>query len=54
MSGENGQGGQSIGSTRSTYPEIAANAALVLIAAAYNLLDRRLTAQAEAFEKQAA
>ncbi len=38
-------------STRSTYQEIAANAALVLIAVAVSLLDRQLAAQAEAFEK---
>ncbi len=38
-------------STPSTYPEIAANAALVLIAVAVSLLDRQLAAQAAAFEK---
>jgi len=63
----NGQGGQhgqsrqdglstgstlSILSTRSTYPEIAANAALILIAVACSLLDRQLASQAEAFEKE--
>ena len=36
----------------STYPEIAANAALVLIAVACGLLDRQIKAQAEAFEKE--
>ena len=39
-------------SRRSTYPEIAANAALVLIAVACGLLDRQIKAQAEAFEKE--
>lgn len=58
LHGQNGLGGQSIGSplstksTRSTYPEIAANAALVLITVACSLLDRQLSAQAEAFEKE--
>ncbi len=40
-------------STKSTYPEIAANAALALIAVACYLLDRQLTAQADAFENTA-
>jgi four helix bundle suffix protein len=39
-------------STPSTYPEIAANGALVLIAVACSLLDRQLAAQAAAFEKE--
>jgi four helix bundle suffix protein len=45
---------ESTPSTRSTstYPEIAANAALVLIAVACSLLDRQLAAQAAAFEKE--
>jgi four helix bundle suffix protein len=38
--------------TRSTYPEIAANAALVLINVAATLLDRQIAAQAAAFEKE--
>ncbi len=42
----------SMKSTVSTYPEIAANAALALIAVAVSLLDRQLAAQAEAFEKE--
>ncbi len=49
---------KSTGSTRSTqqgapptYPEIAANAALVLIAVASALLGRQVEAQAKAFEK---
>ena len=60
---DRGQGGQSrpsgqnlsissIKSTQSTYPEIAANAALVLLAVACSLLDRQLTAQAKAFETE--
>jgi len=36
----------------STYPEIAANAAHVLIGVACALLDRQLAAQAQAFERQ--
>ena len=43
---------QSTGSTKSTYPEITANTALVLITVACSLLDRQLIAQAEAFEKE--
>jgi four helix bundle suffix protein len=39
-------------STVPTYPEIAANAALVLIAVATALLDRQLAAQAAAFEQE--
>ena len=39
-------------STPSTFPEIAANAALVLIAVACSLLDRQLAAQAAAFEEE--
>ena len=39
----------STGSTQSTYPEIAANAALVLIAVAVSLLERQLAAQAGAY-----
>lgn len=39
-------------STASTYPEIAANAALVLITVACSLLDRQLAAQAESFEDE--
>ncbi len=41
----------SMKSTKSTYAEIAANAALVLIAVACSLLDRQLAAQAESFER---
>jgi four helix bundle suffix protein len=39
-------------STPSTFPEIAANAALVLIAVACSLLDRQLAALAAAFERE--
>ncbi len=39
-------------STPSTYPEIAANAALVLIAVACSLLDRQIAAQSSAFEQE--
>jgi four helix bundle suffix protein len=39
-------------STRSTFAEIAANAALVLLAVACSLLDRQLAAQAKAFETE--
>lgn len=42
----------STASTKTTYPEIAANAALTLLAVACSLLDRQLSAQAEAFEKE--
>jgi four helix bundle suffix protein len=63
-SGRGGQGGrsgpaergepstQSTPSTRPTYPEIAANAALTLLAVATALLDRQLASQAAAFEKE--
>jgi four helix bundle suffix protein len=57
-SGPRGQSGlcgsstQSTTSTPSTYPEIAANAALVLIAVACGLLDRQLAALSEAFEQE--
>ena len=43
---------KSIKSTPSTFPELAANAALVLIAVACSLLDRQLAAQAAAFERE--
>ena len=39
-------------STQSTYPELAANAALVLIAVACSLLDRQLVSLAAAFERE--
>jgi four helix bundle suffix protein len=43
---------QSILSMKSTYPEIAANAALILIGVACALLDRQIEAQAAAFTKE--
>ena len=55
QSGHDGPCGQSTGSTtstRSTYPEIAANGALTLIAVACSLLDRQIEAQARAFERE--
>ena len=39
-------------SAASTYPELAANAALVLLAVACSLLDRQLAAQATTFENE--
>jgi four helix bundle suffix protein len=60
--GLGGQDGSSLRSTSSTpstrsirpssYPEIAANSALVLIAVACSLLDRQLAVQAETFRKE--
>lgn len=59
--GQNGPDGQakrpapsmkSMPSMRSTYPEIAANAALVLIGVACALLDRQIEAQAAAFTEE--
>lgn len=56
--GRVGPGGQrpttdpSTQSTRSTYLEIAANAALILINVATALLDRQITSQAAAFERE--
>jgi len=41
---------QSTASTKATYPEIAANGALALIAVATALIDRQVAAQAAAFE----
>ncbi|HPO16613.1 MAG TPA: four helix bundle suffix domain-containing protein, partial [Candidatus Hydrogenedentes bacterium] len=43
---------KSIKSIRSTYPEIAANAALVLIGVASALLDRQLASLAKSFEAE--
>jgi len=56
-SGQSGPHGQksstpSTKSTQSTFPELAANAALVLLAVACSLLDRQITAQAKAFETE--
>lgn len=59
LCGQGGQSGQKCQSTTSTslstpstYPELAANAALVLLAVACSLLDRQLAAQAKAFETE--
>ncbi len=43
---------QSMPSKGATYPEIAANAALVLIGVACALLDRQIEAQAAAFTEE--
>jgi four helix bundle suffix protein len=47
-----GQEQSSITPTKSTFPELAANAALVLIAVACSLLDRQIATQAKAFETE--
>ena len=39
-------------SRRPTFPELAANAALVLIGVAVALLDRQIAAQAKTFERE--
>lgn len=49
---QNGGSTMSIAFIQSTYPEIAANAALTLIAVASSLLDRQLSSQAKSFEKE--
>lgn len=56
-SGQSGLHGQKMStpstkSTQSTFPELAANAALVLLAVSCSLLDRQLAAQATAFETE--
>jgi four helix bundle suffix protein len=59
-SGQHGQDGHGIGSTASTvsmrstltYPEIAANGVLTLLAVACSLLDRQLASLAAAFERE--
>jgi four helix bundle suffix protein len=53
-SGQSGPHGQKLStpSTKSTFPEIAANTTLVLLAVACSLLDRQLAAQATAFETE--
>jgi four helix bundle suffix protein len=50
--GLGGLSGQEKASTSSTFPELVANAALVLLAVACSLLDRQLAAQARAFETE--
>jgi four helix bundle suffix protein len=52
LSGRSGHDFLSTPSTASTYPEIAANAALALIAVATALLDRQIAAQAKSFEAE--
>jgi four helix bundle suffix protein len=52
LSGLSGLSSGSMPSTASTYPEIAANAALALIAVATALLDRQIAAQARTFETE--
>ena len=49
---KSGVGAESMPSIQSSYPEIAANAALVLIGVACALLDRQIEAQAAAFERE--
>jgi len=55
LSGQSGQKQSSTTSTKSkqsTFPELAANAALALLAVSCSLLDRQLAAQATAFETE--
>lgn len=62
LHGQGGQNGQTVSSitstplstpsTKSSFPEIAANAALTLLAVACSLLDRQIAAQAAAFEAE--
>jgi four helix bundle suffix protein len=55
LSGQSGQKQSSTTSTKSTpstFPELAANAALVLLAVSCSLLDRQLAALATAFENE--
>jgi four helix bundle suffix protein len=52
LGGRGGLSGQEKASASSTFPELAANAALVLLAVACSLLDRQLAAQAKAFETE--
>jgi len=56
-SGQSGPHGQKLFTpstkpTQSTFPELAANAALVLLAVSCSLLDRQLAAQAKVFETE--
>ncbi|MBI4470216.1 MAG: four helix bundle protein [Acidobacteria bacterium] len=51
-SGRDGQSTKSTSSISSTFPELAANAALVLIAVACSLLDRQIAVLAKAFEQE--
>jgi four helix bundle suffix protein len=52
LSGPGGQSGQKMPQGKATYPEITANATLVLIAVACSLLDRQIASQARAFETE--
>jgi four helix bundle suffix protein len=52
VGGPSGPSTESTPSTGATYPEIAANGALALIAVAVALLERQLAAQAAAFERE--
>jgi four helix bundle suffix protein len=52
LSGRSGHDNRSTSSMPSTYPEIAANGALALIAVATALLDRQIAAQARTFERE--
>jgi four helix bundle suffix protein len=52
LGGPGGHSGQKQPSTTATFPEIAANAALVLLTVACSLLDRQIAAQAKAFETE--
>jgi len=50
--GQSGQSGQRGQKAQQPYPELAANAALVLLAVACSLLDRQIVSQAKAFETE--
>jgi four helix bundle suffix protein len=54
LRGQSGPRGQNLStpSITSTFPDLAANAVLVLLAVACSLLDRQLSAQAKAFETE--
>jgi four helix bundle suffix protein len=52
LGGQGGPGGLDGPKHQPTFPEIAANGALVLLAVACSLLDRQLAAQARAFENE--
>ena len=52
LGGQGGQSGRDDSPQPATYPEIAANGALLLITVASSLLDRQVAAQAEAFKKE--
>ena len=52
LCGQGGQGGLDGQKYQTTFPEIAANGALALLAVACSLLDRQLATQAKAFETE--